>query len=101
MNFSIPLLSIFSGLLISEVGARGLNVTAISAVNNASVLECWSLANPPRSFAGAANYDIGDFTNSYIGVIPPKTYIGRAYAPRPQYAHVLTFLPLTYLHADL
>jgi hypothetical protein len=86
MNFSIPLFSFFGGLLASEVAAQGLNVTAISAVNNASVLECWSLTNAPRLFAGAANYDIGNFTDSYIGVIPPKTYIGPAHAPRPQYA---------------
>ncbi|KAF2423101.1 hypothetical protein EJ08DRAFT_567761, partial [Tothia fuscella] len=69
-----------------------LNVTAISAVNNASVLECWELTNPPRTFRGAANYDIGSFANAYIGVIAPKTYIGKAYAPSPQYSLFLSGL---------
>jgi hypothetical protein len=84
MNFSIPLLSFFSTLLLPEVTAQGLNVTAIAAVNNASVLQCWGLTNPPRIFRGAANYDIGNFTNAYIGVIPPQTHIGQAWAPAPQ-----------------
>jgi hypothetical protein len=85
MNFSIPLLSLFSNLLLPEAAAQGLNVTAITAVNNVSVLQCWELTNSPRISRGAANYDIGNFTNAYIGVLPPQTYIGQAWAPAPQY----------------
>jgi hypothetical protein len=85
MNFSIPLLSLLSTLLLPEAAAQGFNVTAITAVNNASVLQCWELTNPPRTFLGAANYDIGNFTNAYIGVLPPQTHIGQAWAPAPQY----------------
>jgi hypothetical protein len=85
MNFSIPLLSFFSTLLLPEAAAQGFNVTAITAVNNASVLQCWELTNPPRIFLGATNYDIGNFTDAYIGVLPPQTHIGQAWASAPQY----------------
>jgi hypothetical protein len=86
MNFSISLLQLL-GLSLAPhlVAPQGLNVTAISAINGASVLECWSLATPPKTFAGASNYPIGDFAAAFVGVIPPKTHIGFAHAPSIQY----------------
>jgi hypothetical protein len=85
MNFSIPMLSLFSSVFVTGVAAQGINVTAIAAVNNASVLQCWALTTPPQVFAGAVNYPVGNFSNAFIGVIPPKTYIGIAHARQPQY----------------
>jgi hypothetical protein len=85
MNFSISLLQLLGLSLAPQfVTPQGLNVTAISAINGASVLECWSLTAPPRNFAGAANYDIGNFENAFVGVIAPRTHIGPAHAPSIQ-----------------
>lgn len=86
MNFSISLLQLLGlSLAPTFVTPQGLNVTAISAINGVSVLECWDLTTPPRSFAGAANYDIGNFENAFVGVIAPRTWIGFAHAPSIQF----------------
>jgi hypothetical protein len=86
MNFSFSLLSpLLGSFLFGAAGAQGLNVTAISAANGASTLECWSLSQPPKTFAGAANYPLGDFEGAFVGVIPPKTHIGQAWAPSFQF----------------
>lgn len=53
-----------------------LNVTAISAANNASRLECWQLAARPVLGRGAVNFDLGDFNGAFIGIIPPNTTSG-------------------------
>lgn len=85
MNFSTSLLQLL-GLSFAPafVTPQGLNVTAISATNGTSNLECWSLSSAPRNARGAANYDIGNFEGAFVGVIPPKTYIGYALAPSIQ-----------------
>jgi hypothetical protein len=49
------------------------NVTAISAANNASRLECWQLASPPMLGGGAVNFALGDLDQAFVGVIPPNT----------------------------
>jgi hypothetical protein len=56
--------------------APSLNITAISAANNASRLECWQLAAPPSLGRGAVNFDIGDFDGAFVGIIPPNTTSG-------------------------
>jgi hypothetical protein len=56
--------------------APSLNITAISAFNNASRLECWQLAAPPILGRGAVNFDIGDFDGAFVGIIPPNTTSG-------------------------
>jgi hypothetical protein len=101
MNFSVSLLQLLGlastvpNLATAQSGMNiGMNITAISTVNGASVLECWSLAAPPKNFAGAANYPIGDFQSAFVGVIPPKTYIGFAHAPSVQYVLFSSFLNL-------
>lgn len=61
----------------SAVGqATAFNITAISAANNASRLECWQLDAAPVIGRGAANFDLGNFTNSFVGIIPPNTTTG-------------------------
>lgn len=65
----------------SNATTQGLNVSAIGFANNASTLECWNLAAPATFARGAANYPMGDSTKNYLGVIPPNTYIGQAWAP--------------------
>ena len=56
--------------------ATSLNVTAISAANNASRLECWQLAAPPVFGRAAVNFDIGDSEGAFVGIIPPNTTAG-------------------------
>jgi hypothetical protein len=56
--------------------APSLNITAISAANNASRLECWQLAAPPSLGRGAVNFDIGDFDGAFVGIISPNTTSG-------------------------
>lgn len=91
IHLSIPdmmllaFLSLLTLFFSHDVEARGLNVNAISASNGHSVLECWSLSAPVANFRGAANYPIGDFHGGFIGVIPPRTHIGQAWAAQPQY----------------
>ena len=81
----------FTSLLITAPTTKALynsttllNITAIAAINNASVLECWQLATQPQIFLGAVNYLFGNATGGYVGILPPKTYIGQAWSPHAQ-----------------
>lgn len=56
--------------------ATTFNITAISAANNAARLECWQLAAPPVFGRGAVNFDLGDFSQAFVGIIPPNTTTG-------------------------
>jgi hypothetical protein len=81
MNYSL----VFSSLLgaftsMPAAYAQGFNVSALGTEKNVSTIECWNLAAPPFVAAGAANYPIGNFTNSFVGILPPQTIIGQAWA---------------------
>ena len=52
------------------------NVTAISALDNASRLECWQLEAPGVAGRGAINFDLGNFQNAFVGIIPAFTTSG-------------------------
>lgn len=52
------------------------NLTAISAANNASRLECWQLTTEPNFRRAAVNFDLGELTDSFVGIIPPRTSSG-------------------------
>jgi hypothetical protein len=56
--------------------ATSFNITAISAANNASRLECWQLAAPPVFGRAAVNFAIGDIEGAFVGIIPPNTTAG-------------------------
>lgn len=45
-------------ILLVGVKADNLNVTAISAANGLSTIECWSPSTAPSDFGGAVNYPI-------------------------------------------
>lgn len=73
----------YVSILLAVAGARrtisqatSLNITAISAANNAARLECWQLAASPVLGRGAVNFDIGDFDGAFVGIIPPNTTSG-------------------------
>ncbi|GAB7337365.1 hypothetical protein MBLNU457_g2713t1 [Dothideomycetes sp. NU457] len=73
----LALASLISFLVESAFGqATAFNITAISAANNASRLECWQLDATPTVGRGAVNFDLGNFTNSFVGIIPPNTTTG-------------------------
>ncbi|KAG9675518.1 hypothetical protein KCU99_g4530, partial [Aureobasidium melanogenum] len=85
-----PLLFVFASLLflVSQTTAQSLNVSTIAVQNGTSTLECWSLESP-TSGRGAQNYPLGDFSDAFIGAIPPQTHIGQAWAPSIQYSMIL------------
>jgi hypothetical protein len=65
-----------------------LNLTAVSASNGSSVLECWALpgfvASTQAGTAGALNLVLGDLANATYTVIPPRFNGGLHKAPAPQ-----------------
>ncbi|ORX94674.1 hypothetical protein BCR34DRAFT_579817 [Clohesyomyces aquaticus] len=73
MSLLLAMLALSRGA-VSVVTA--FNITAISAANNASRLECWQLAAPPISGRGAVNFALGDFDQAFVGIIPPNTTAG-------------------------
>jgi hypothetical protein len=75
MQFSSVITTlVLIGRAVSQ--ATAFNITAISAANNAARLECWQLASPPMSGRGAVNFNLGDFDNAFVGIIPPNTTTG-------------------------
>jgi hypothetical protein len=75
MHFSSQLITLaLIGGTFSQ--APAFNITAISAANNASRLECWQLSAPPMLGRGAVNFALGDFDHAFIGIIPPSTTAG-------------------------
>jgi hypothetical protein len=65
-----------------------LNLTAISASNGNSVLECWALpgfvASTQAGTVGALNLVLGDLANATYTLIPPRFNGGLHKAPAPQ-----------------
>ncbi|KAI4201283.1 MAG: hypothetical protein LQ350_003320 [Teloschistes chrysophthalmus] len=69
---------------------RHLNITAISAKNGVSTIECWVLDAPPviaseAGIAGAAFTQLGKAGNLSYAVIPPRFDDGFHNAPVAQY----------------
>jgi len=82
--------------------ATAFNITAISAANNASRLECWQLDAAPVIGRGAVNFDLGNFTNSFVGIIPPNTTTGTiGNAATVQYVSRLLPFCIASRHANL
>lgn len=59
--------------LTAAAPTPAFNLTAISAANNASRLECWQLAAEPNFSRAAVNFDLGELGDSFVGIIPPRT----------------------------
>ena len=78
-----------------------LNVTAISAVNGASVIQCWQIlpgftTSSQSGTAGASILQLGAVANMSYSVIPPGFNAGLHNAPTQQYV-TLPFIPLLHL----
>lgn len=73
---------------LSNVTTPDLNLTAISAANGASTLECWQLpgvlASSGAGTVGALNLFLGDLSNATYTVIPPRYNGGAHNAPAAQ-----------------
>ena len=82
----------FGSTFATDATVKGLAVSAIGTTNNASTLECWNLAAPPFTAAGASNYPIGDSTGNFVGVIPAYTRIGVTWARQVQFSIFLSGL---------
>jgi hypothetical protein len=69
--------SVFTLIASSATGTSAqstFKLTALSAFDNASRLECWALDSIPKAARGALNYDLGGFSDAFIGILPPRTY---------------------------
>ena len=85
----------FLTLLVNFLGCTSasltyLNLTAISAANGASILECWQLSAPfvvssQPGTAGAATAQLGNVANASFSVIPAQFNGGVHRAPAVQY----------------
>lgn len=73
LSSQIPTLVLIGG---ATSQATSFNITAISAANNAARLECWQLSAQPVFGRGAVNFNLGDFDQAFIGIIPPNTTTG-------------------------
>ena len=61
---------------LGAAGQQAFNVTAISAKDQASRLECWQLEAEPDLSRAAINFDLGDFSDGFVGILPPRTSSG-------------------------
>jgi hypothetical protein len=86
-NAQSPTSSAFAASASSLV-PPALNLTAISASNGNSILECWALpgfvASAQAGTAGALNLFLGDLANATYTIIPPRFDGGLHNAPAPQ-----------------
>jgi len=73
---------------LNNITTPSLNLTAISAANGASVLQCWQLpgfaASSSAGTVGALNLFLGDLSNATYTVIPPRFNGGIHNAPAAQ-----------------
>lgn len=79
-----------TSVLAQNTSTSALNITAISAANGSSTLECWQLdnftvSNTPGT-VGALSVFFGEASNVSYTVIPPRTDAGLHRAPAAQYA---------------
>jgi hypothetical protein len=88
----IAILSVLSsrGLAqLTNVTTPSLNLTAISASDGASVLECWQLpgfqTSAQAGTSGALNLFLGNLSNASYTVIPGRFDGGMHNAPAAQY----------------
>ncbi|KAI9779115.1 MAG: hypothetical protein M1816_003738 [Peltula sp. TS41687] len=95
--FSLLLLLAFQFFSESTVAAEStyLNLTAISAANGASTLECWQLTTPfivptEPGIAGSAALPLGNVTSAIYAVLPPHFDGGLHVAPRVQYVAAIS-----------
>lgn len=84
-----------------------LNITAISAQNGSSVLQCWQIlpgftTSSQAGTTGASILQLGNLANMSYSVLPPKFNAGLHNAPTPQYVTSRTSTLsriLTHLHS--
>lgn len=81
---------------LSFVPPTFLNITALSAQNGSSVLECWQIlpgftTSSQAGTTGASILQLGNVANMSYSVIPPQFNAGLHNAPTTQYVTSRTF----------
>ncbi|KAI1466796.1 uncharacterized protein F4812DRAFT_67217 [Daldinia caldariorum] len=74
----------------SSQPASSINLTALSARNSISVLECWQLALPSTRASGFDVLQMGDTANASYYIMPPRFDSGRHPGPARQYVWVVS-----------
>ena len=75
---------------------KKFNLTAISAVDGKSTLECWQLVEPiavssSPGTVGTANQQLGNLSNASYTILPSRFDGGLHNAPAAQYAHTIFY----------
>ncbi|KAK7984649.1 ATP release protein [Apiospora arundinis] len=91
------LLNAFWLLTATLASAAKINVTAVTASNGKSTLECWQIDAPfvvstTAGISGTAIAQLGDVTNVDFSVVPPNFDGGLHNAPRNQWVMVTSGL---------
>lgn len=78
-----------AALLPALIQALQLNITALSAANNASTLECWQMDTPftistQKGTAGSAQLSLGNTSTASYSVLPAEFEAGVHNAPANQ-----------------
>jgi hypothetical protein len=93
MSVSHLLVLTLAFLASSAIAQLRLNVTAISAENGISTLECWELDSPfyishDSATVGAKVAHLGNVSSLSWSVVPPGHYVGPHNAPYNQQVRV-------------
>ncbi|CAN8101522.1 unnamed protein product [Discula destructiva] len=100
----LPLLFLAAAITAPAVALQ-LNVTALSAANNASTLECWQIDTPftvstQPGTAGSAQLQLGNLSTLSYSVLPAQFDAGVHNAPANQWVIFLSGLAYITLPAD-
>lgn len=87
ITFVLVILQLFTATIAAP---SFLNLTAISAANGESTLECWQLSDPftlsnQAGTAGTAIKQLGNVANATLTILPAKFNGGAHRAPAVQY----------------
>lgn len=88
LSFSCILYLCSAAMALNET-SKTFNITAISAVNGKSTIECWQLDAPTQvsssaGTAGAVSQQLGDVSNATYTVLPSRFDGGLHNAPMLQ-----------------
>lgn len=87
-TFLLATVSLLAALLHSAAALQ-LNITALSAANNSSTLECWQMETPftistQQGTAGSAQLSLGNISTMSYSVLPAQFDAGVHNAPANQ-----------------
>lgn len=95
--FTIVAVTLLYGVCAACHGPSAFNITAISAKNDVSRLECWQLDAEPELSRAATNFDLGEFSGGFVGILPPHTTSSGTLTNAQTLQYVLRLTPLSRL----